>query len=200
LKANRSARRSLAGLHHDERGASEIVGYMIAFLMGSLILVMSLTGFNMMRDYSGDLLADRTVSEMAHRVTFAVEEALQAGSQFPESEFSRTIRLPKDINGHTFTVDLGPANVWVNLTNPGPHIKDENGNDLETMGRANVTITRRAGADVLCGTSGVDSLDVSCNSFSSDGEVVIRYGLPSLRPGEPEPDKPIKPGVYFIRP
>lgn len=192
MKGNRRAR-SLERFGEDDRGASEMVGYMIAFALGSMILVLSLTAFNTMRDHSGEMVADRAVSEMAHRVAFAVEESLSSGADFPDSDFSRTLRLPAEVSGHTFTIELGRANIWVNLTNAAPAVKDEKGNDLETLGRTNVTFTPRANAEVLC-SGGRTELPgaATCRVHSNDGEVTIRFAAP-------DPAKPNEKGVFMVR-
>lgn len=195
MKANRRARQKIPArsFMDDERGVSEIVGYMIAFAMGSIILVLSLTGFNAMRDYSGDMVADRTVKEVAHRISFAVDESLESGAQHPLSEFSRELRLPREVSGNTYTIELGPGNVWVNTTDAGPSIKDENGNDLETRGRANVTFSPRVASTVLCGQPDTDPAvwdEGSCSAHSMDGKVSVKYG----RPGGGDE------GVYLVRP
>ncbi len=199
MKANRQARHNRSGgsFMDDERGVSEIVGYMIAFAMGSVILVLSLTGFNAMRDYSGDMVADRTVNEVALRISFAVDESLQSGAQHPVSEFSREIRLPEKVSGNTFGVELGPKNVWVNTTDAGPVVKDGDGNDLETMGRANVTFIPRAPPTrVLCGQSDTDTSnweEGGCTGFSGDAKLIVKYG-------RPDPAEPDLQGVYLVRP
>ncbi len=190
MKANRHARSDPVGLWEDRRGVSEVVGYMIAFGMSSIILVMSLAAFNMMRDHTGDLVADRSVNEVANRVSFAVDEALQAGAQFPESEFSRSLRLPQLDNHESYTVEMGSENVWVNATDAASSVKDADGNDIDTLGRANVSFIPRAKAVVLCSGGETQIPNGRCSVESGDGELVVKYGRP-----DEESDR----GVYFAR-
>lgn len=196
MKANRRARSTPAAVWDDQRGVSEVVGYMIAFGMSSIILVMSLSAFNMMRDHTGDLVADRSVAEVASRVSFAVEEGLQAGAQFPESEFSRTLRLPQLDNHRTYTVELEEGNVWVNATDAAGAVKDEEGNDIDTMGRANVTFAPRARAVVLCPGGETEFENGRCSVSSEELELIVKYGEPDP---DCDPDVDTCKGVYFGR-
>lgn len=203
MKANRFARVEGRGFRDDERGVSEVVGYMIAFGMSSIILVMSLAAFNMMRDHTGDMVADRSVKEVANRVSFGVEEALQAGSQFPESEFERKLRLPQLDNHGSYTVELSSEQIRVFTKDAGPPVFDEDDNEIESMGRAIVSFPPRANAHVLCLDADTSMENGRCSVSSEEGELIIVYGEPHTEctadDVEDDPNIVACRGVYFGR-
>jgi hypothetical protein len=186
VKANRSILR-------DERAVSEVVGYMIALSLSTVILVMSLTAFNAMREHSSDILTDRAVREIAARVATTVEEGLEAGARFPESDFERTLVLPREVQGQSYVVHMNKTHVRVIAMNAGPPLYDAvTGEELETTGRAHLPIIPRAGVLVLCDEAPPEIAGGTCSVDSGSGRVTVRFGETTV-------DGAVARGVYLLR-
>lgn len=101
---------------------SEVISYILGFLMGFIILSTSLYAFSLVSDNGRVLNGQAEMKNVANRVALGVQESLLIGTQRRDSgtdaasslvRYARTIFLPLTIEGLTYRVTLGSSQVRV---------------------------------------------------------------------------------------
>lgn len=94
-------------LRVDERGVSEVIGYILSFGILSTVLVIAMLAFNTARDQAEDRVIEVEASSIAHRVAAALVEVQAFGDAHPSTESIRLLlELPGTLEGRGFTIDL----------------------------------------------------------------------------------------------
>lgn len=189
MKANRAMREDARRFGNDERGVSEAIGYIITFGISTIVLVTSLQAFMVIQGHTSSIAVDRAVEEVATHVAFAMEEALRAGSKYPEATFSMTISVPPDVNGVVYRVQLYREEVWVTSVDAQEVIV--NSERVESQGASKAEFVQRAGVSVLCDNPSTVILGGTCDVHSRERSITIVYKDPGDGKG---------PGVYIDRP
>lgn len=193
MRANRRALEHPRRFGKDEQGVSEAVGYIITFGISTIVLVTSLQAFLVIQRHTNDIAIDRAVHEVSAQVAFAVDEALRAGSTYPDANFAMSLTIPREVAGGTYTISLHEDHVWVEATDALPEEHTPDGEKLETRGRARADYVQRAGAESLCKLPTTEIPDGVCRIQSHEGELVITFADPDGVAG------PLTPGVYIKR-
>jgi len=100
------------GADGDERGVSEVIGYLLIFGILSIVLVLSMVAFNVLHDRAEDNVVRLQAGSVAQRVAAsAVDAALFAESHDPDtSTYIHPLGLPEDLEGHGYHVHLEAEN------------------------------------------------------------------------------------------
>lgn len=97
-------------LRGDERAVSEVIGQILVFGILSIVLVMSMLAFNVVKasvtDRAAGWQAEAASSQVA---SVTIEGALFAERHDGEVEYIRHLDLPDDFEGRTYRVYLEPA-------------------------------------------------------------------------------------------
>ena len=103
--ASPSPSRSVAG---DERAVSEVLGFLLIFLILSIVLVLSMLAFNELHDRAESSVVELRAQSVAQRVAAsAVDAALFAETHAPAtSTYLHPIELPDQLEGHSYRVHL----------------------------------------------------------------------------------------------
>ena len=108
---NRTSRR----LAPDESGVSEVLGYLLGFLMSVVILVTSLYAFNIVSETARGRAGEAQLKEVLNRVSLGIQETLQVSAARGETigtanssqvRFAHEISVPASIQGWTYTLSL----------------------------------------------------------------------------------------------
>lgn len=92
----------------DERAVSEVLGFLLIFLILSIVLVLSMLAFNALHDRAEAQVVELRAQSVAQRVAAsAVDAALFAeGHAVSTSTYQHPIDLPADLEGHGYRVYL----------------------------------------------------------------------------------------------
>ncbi len=118
--ASPSASRRPAPPAPDERGVSEVVGFLLIFLILSIVLVLSMIAFNTLHDRAQATVVRLRADSVAQRVAAsAVDAALFAETHSVDtSTYQHPIDLPQDLEGHAYRVYLDAAPEQVRVVVP----------------------------------------------------------------------------------
>lgn len=100
----------------DERGVSEVVGFILTFAISSLFLLAAMTAFSSARTNSDYVITAVELKALADDVAGKVVQAGLEGQDFPNATMNLTINLPQDLNGHPYYVQARAWGVYVNTT------------------------------------------------------------------------------------
>lgn len=176
MKANRAFRDHSRRFGDDERGVSEAVGYIITFGISTIVLVTSLQAFMVIQGHTDSIAMDRTVEEVSAHVALAVEEALRAGSNYPDASFSMAVTVPREVNGITYRIDLYQDEVWVTSVDAQEVIV--NSERVESQGARKASFVQRSGTEVLCTNPNTLIDGGTCSIPSGEGSLTIVYRDP----------------------
>lgn len=138
----------------DDRGVSEVVGFILSFALSAVFLMISLTSFYAAKSNTEAVVSAVELRAIADRVASRVVEAGLMGQEFPNATYNVTVAIPTDLNGVPYYVDATPAAIHVNST----------------------TEETRATASTLR-LDAVTGFQVSGRAYSSNGHVVVTYSL-----------------------
>lgn len=96
-----------------DEGVSEVVGYILTFALSAIILLISVQSFTVARNNSDGVVTGVELKSIANRVASRVIEAGLVSQEFENSTFNVTIAIPKDLNGHEYTVEVDNEEVTV---------------------------------------------------------------------------------------
>jgi len=92
-------------LREDRRGVIELA-YMFVFIITALLLtVMTLSTADMLKKENNQLV-DREFEYVGDVVMEAIMDATEAGASGDNVEYSKTIRVPREISGMEYTVEV----------------------------------------------------------------------------------------------
>ncbi len=92
-------------LSRDDRGVTEVIGYILTFALSAIILLISVQSFTVARENSDAVTTAVELKAIASRVATHVVEAGLISQEFPNSTYDVTINVPQDLNGHGYTIE-----------------------------------------------------------------------------------------------
>ena len=153
-------------LRRDERGVSEVIGYLLGFFMSFVLLLTALAAFDIRAEQANTQALHVHFEDIATRVSNAVLGAVDIGAQRAASEgtapstqiiFYERLRIPTEIRGQDYTIELDTTEVTVT-----------SGDVTETAPLFNLQIpTTCRHSDSICTLSGL--------TRSSQGYVLLKY-------------------------
>jgi hypothetical protein len=111
-----------ARLRHDERGVSEVIGYILGFFMSFVLLMLALAVFDVRADQANRQATSIHFSDIANRVAAAALGAVEVGKARADSEtaapsdeavYYERLRIPTQIRGQPYTISLTNSHVTV---------------------------------------------------------------------------------------
>lgn len=91
-------------LRRDDSAVSEVVGYILSFAISAVFLMIALSAFNTARSNSDHVVTGAELKSIADRIAARVVEAGVVSQEFPNATYNLTLALPRDLNGHPYTV------------------------------------------------------------------------------------------------
>jgi hypothetical protein len=102
----RPSRYEPCALRHDDASVSEVVGHILIFGILSMVLILSLVGFNAVKQDTEATAVEARAGMVAQRTaTLAVEAALFAEEK-PGVRFQGLLPFPYDLEGHSYSIRL----------------------------------------------------------------------------------------------
>lgn len=108
--ASRSLRDS-PNLPDDERGVSEVIGYILVFGILSMILILAMVAFSVIHGRAESAVVAVEGQSVAQRVASSVVNAALFAERYPGSDASylQALDLPAQLEGNDYTVQLVDA-------------------------------------------------------------------------------------------
>jgi len=146
----------------NESGVSEVLGYIMAFFVSFLVLIFSISTFAVVTRNGDFLAAHAEMQDIASRVASRALQVFEIGTEIRNTlgevdsaadgplVYRRSIDVPPEIRGYTFTVAIDPQNAYVNST-------DGTIRHVSTTFKAEVVLAPAGGcttAYVVCEVSG----------------------------------------------
>lgn len=100
----------------DDRGISEVLGFILSFALSAIFLMIAMSSFYAARNNTDGIVAASELRSVADRVATRLVEAGLVGQEFSNATINLTISIPQDINGHPYQVVAKNTGIWVNTT------------------------------------------------------------------------------------
>lgn len=90
----------------DDAAVTEVLGFILMFALSAFILIVSMRSFNAAQDNSNALVGAVELRNIANRVSSRVVQAGIISQEFPQAEFSVTVKVPDEIAGYRYGVQF----------------------------------------------------------------------------------------------
>lgn len=115
--AGRSSSRAPASrLGQDDRGVSEVVGFIFMFAIAFVVLSLSMILVSDRLTTSSRANQRTVFAEAGSAVATAVQETVSMADRFPNASYERRVTLPEGLSGAPFRVTVTNWTVYVNST------------------------------------------------------------------------------------
>ncbi len=109
-------RRNLSAFRRRDSGASEVIGFILMFLISSFLLVVAMQSFADSQEVSDDTVTSVELKNVAARVASRVLEASIVAQDFPNATYEIKLRLPPPPDGRDYEIKLTPTDVLATAT------------------------------------------------------------------------------------
>ncbi len=103
-------------LRRDDRGVSEVIGFVLSFALSAIFLLIAMNSFWAAKDNTDGVVTAVELKTIANRVAARVVEAGITAQEFPNATLHLTVALPQELNGHLYYVEATPSMVYVRST------------------------------------------------------------------------------------
>lgn len=102
-------------LRHDERAVSEVIGQILALGITSTLLIATLWGFAAAKDNATERAVIVQGDAMLQRISATAVQAALFAEQHQDTgvRYEGRLELPHDLEGHRYTIDLDPDEVFL---------------------------------------------------------------------------------------
>lgn len=100
----------------DDRGVSEVLGFILSFALSAVFLMIALTSFYAAKSNTEAVVSAVELRAIADRVSARVVEAGLIGQEFPNATYNVTIPIPTDLSGVPYYVNATASAIYVNAS------------------------------------------------------------------------------------
>lgn len=93
-------------LSRDDRGVTEVVGFILSFAISAIFLLIALNTFYTAKGNTDAMVQGVELKTIADQVASRVVEAGLVGQEFPESRMDLALDIPQTINGVSYTIRI----------------------------------------------------------------------------------------------
>lgn len=93
-------------LSRDDRGVTEVVGFILSFAISAIFLLIALNTFYTAKGNTDAMVQGVELKTIADQVASRVVEAGLVGQEFPESRMDLALDVPQTINGVSYTIRI----------------------------------------------------------------------------------------------
>jgi hypothetical protein len=101
----------------DKKGVSNVLGYLLSFLILTMLSVSTIYLTNSLIDDKVGKTAGLEAQQVANKVAYGIIEAITKVESNPNSDFEKTLDIPVDLAGLNYYIDITDNTVYVNSTN-----------------------------------------------------------------------------------
>ncbi len=109
-------KRRSTGIRRNDSGVSEVIGFLLMFVISSFLLVIAMSTFNNSQDTSEGVVTAVEMKSVAARVASRVLEASIVAQDFPNATYEIQVDLPTPPNDRDYRVTLTASSVDVDTT------------------------------------------------------------------------------------
>lgn len=100
----------------NDSGVSEVIGFILAFALSAVFLMISMSSFWAARSNSDAVLTASELRAIADKVASGIVQAGLLGQEWKNATMNVTVPIPQTLNGHDYYVQARPWGVYVNTT------------------------------------------------------------------------------------